>query len=82
MSNEKEAVLKKRQETIEKIRADYRTRYSDDYSDDCEKIPPRCKSCEWNLHGTCEADDSTISDEDNVCLYWAPSYDAFVKGIY
>ena len=92
MTEEKRAILKKRREIIDQIRARDAARYNEEGIRIRNQIIPRCKSCECNFSGKCVAQcfwdvppefekDRPVTDEDDVCIYWAPNYDAYADGL-
>lgn len=91
MTEEKRAILKKRFEIIQQIRARDAARYNYEGVKIRNQIIPRCKSCECSSSGVCKAAlfwnvapdferDAPITDEDNVCIYWSPNYTAYTEG--
>ena len=91
MTEEKRAILKKRFEIIQQIRARDAAHYNDEGVKIRNQIIPCCKTCECRSSGVCKADlfwnvaptfkkNAPITDEDNVCIYWAPNYDAYTEG--
>ena len=91
MTEEKRAILRKRREIIDQIRARDAAHYNEEGIRIRKQIIPRCKSCECNFSGVCVANSlrnvspdfekKKITDEDEVCIYWGPNYSAYAEGL-